>query len=98
MPVSESNACLGVRLIGILEWERSAIVTAGTVGKMNRGKDAAALESYPLLPQLIRVITYRSWQSIFFIKVRKFFIFYNFRKQNTCVEADDRRTLESGLI
>ena len=35
---------------------------------------------------------------LFFIRVRKFFIFYNFRKQNACVKADDGRTFESGFI
>ena len=61
MPVLYSNACSGVRLLGIVGWERSAIVTAGAVGKRNRGKDVVALESHPLLPQRIRVITYRCW-------------------------------------
>ena len=33
-----------------------------------------------------------------FIRVRKFLIFYNFRKYNTCVEAIDGPTFESGFI
>ena len=61
MSVSESNACLGVRLLGIMGWARSAIVTAGAVGQRNRGKDEAALEIHPLFPQRIRAITYRCW-------------------------------------
>ena len=59
MPVLYFNACLGVRLLGIVGWARSAIVTAGTVEQRNQGKDAAALESHPLFPQSIREITYR---------------------------------------
>ena len=61
MPVSYSNACSGVRSLRIVGWERSAIVTAGEVGQRNRFKDAAALESHPLLPQRIRAITYICW-------------------------------------
>ena len=61
MPVLDSNACLGVRSLGIMGWSCSAIVTAGAVGKRNRGRDAEALESYTLLPQHIRAITYRCW-------------------------------------
>ena len=61
MPVSDSNTCLGVRLLVIMGWARSAIVTAGVVEQRNRGKDAAALESHPLLSQSIRAITYRCW-------------------------------------
>ena len=48
--VSESNARSGVRLLGIVGWARSDIVTAGAVGQRNWGKDVAALESHPLLP------------------------------------------------
>ena len=59
MPVSDSNACSGVRLLGIVGWARSAIVTEVVVGLRNKGRDAAALESHPLLPQRIRAITYR---------------------------------------
>ena len=32
MPVLESNACSGVRSLGIVGWARSAIVAAGAVG------------------------------------------------------------------
>ena len=59
MPVLESIACSGVRSLGIVGWARSAIVTAGAVGKRNQGKDAAALEIHPLFPQRIKAITYR---------------------------------------
>ena len=59
MPVSDSNACSGVRSLGIVGQARSAIVTTGMVDHRNRGKDAAALEIHPLLPQCIRVINYR---------------------------------------
>ena len=59
MPVSDSNACSGVRLLGIVGWSRSAIVTAGAVGHRNWGKYVAGLEIHPLLPQRIRAITYR---------------------------------------
>ena len=59
MPVLESNACSGVRSLGIVGQARSAIVTTGMVDHRNRGKDAAALEIHPLLPQCIRVINYR---------------------------------------
>ena len=59
MPVSDSNACSGVRPIGIVGWERSDIMTVGAVEQRNRGKDALSLESYPLLPQSIRAINYR---------------------------------------
>ena len=34
-----------------------AIVKAGAVGQRNQGKDVAALEIHPLLPQRIRAIT-----------------------------------------
>ena len=61
IPVSGSKAYSGVRLLGIVGWERSAIVTAGAVDQRNRGKDATALESHPLLPKCIRAITYRCW-------------------------------------
>ena len=98
MPVSDSNACLDVRSLGIMGWARSAIVTAVAIGQRNRGRDEAALENHPLLTQRIRAITYRCWLIIFFIRARKLFIFYNFRKQNTCVEAVDGRTFESGFI
>ena len=92
MPVLESNACLGVRSLGIVGWARSAIVTEDAVGQRNWGKDAAALETHLLLPQRIREITYRCWQSIFFIRARKFFIFYKFRNHNTCVGVDEGQT------
>ena len=59
MPLSDSNACLGVRSLGIVGWEYSTIFTAGEVENMNQGKDVMALESHPLLPQHIRAITYR---------------------------------------
>ena len=59
MPVSDSNACSGVRSLGIVGWARSAIVTAGAVEQRNRGKYAAALEIHPLLYQRIRAINYR---------------------------------------
>ena len=58
MLVLDSNNCSGVRLLGIVGWLRSAIVTAGVVEQRNQGKDAVALESHPLLPQRIRLITY----------------------------------------
>ena len=58
MPVSDSNTCSGVRLLGIVGWERSAIVTAGAVGQRNWGEYAAALEINPLLPQRSRAINY----------------------------------------
>ena len=61
MPVSNSNACLVVRSLGIVGWARSAIVTTGAGGQRNRSKDGAALEIHPLLPQRIRAITYRFW-------------------------------------
>ena len=61
MPVSDSNACSGVKLLGIVGWARSSIVTAGAVGQRNWGKDAAVLEIHPLLPQCIRAINYRCW-------------------------------------
>ena len=61
MPVLDSNACLGVMLLGIIGWARSAIMTAGAVEQKNRGKDEAALEIHLLLPQRIRSITYRCW-------------------------------------
>ena len=59
MPVSDSDACLGVRLLGIIGWVRSAILTAGAVKQRNWFKYAMALESHLLLPQRIRAITYR---------------------------------------
>ena len=59
MPVSDSNTCSGVRSFGIVGWARSVIVTAGVVDQMNWGKDVAALEIHPLLPQRIRAKTYR---------------------------------------
>ena len=59
MSVSDSNACSGVRSLGIVGLTRSAIVTAGAVEQRNKGKDAAALGSHPLFPQGIRTITYR---------------------------------------
>ena len=65
MPVSDLNACSGVRYLGIVGWARSAIVTAGTVEKGNQGKDATVLEIHPLLPQRIRAITYICWLLIF---------------------------------
>ena len=37
-------------------------------------------------------------KSIFFIRLRKLFIFYDFRKQITCVGADDELTFGSGFI
>ena len=43
MLVLDSNACLGVRLLGIVGWVRSAIVMTGAVGQRNWGKYAAAL-------------------------------------------------------
>ena len=49
MPMSESNACSGVKLLGILGWARSTIVTVVTVEHRNWGKDAAALERHLLL-------------------------------------------------
>ena len=55
MTVLDLNTCSGVRSLGIVGWAR----TTGAVDKMNWGKDAAALESHPLLPQRIRSITYR---------------------------------------
>ena len=61
MPVSDLNACSGVRSLGIVGWECIAIVKAGAVGQRNQGKAMAALESHLLLPQRIRVITYRCW-------------------------------------
>ena len=61
MPVLDLNTCSGVRSLGIVGWARSAIVTAGAVGQRNKGRDAAALESHPLLTQCIRAITYRCW-------------------------------------
>ena len=61
IPVLDSNACSGVRSLGIVEWARSAIVTAGVVGERNWSKDAAALESHPLLPKRIMAIPYRCW-------------------------------------
>ena len=57
--VSDSNACSDVRLLGIVGWARSAIVTAGAVYQSNWGKYAAELGSHPLLPQSIRAITNR---------------------------------------
>ena len=59
MPVSYSNDCLGVRLLGIVGWARSAIMAAVAVGQRHQGKDAAALESHPPLTQRIKAITYR---------------------------------------
>ena len=50
MPVSDSDACSRVRLLRIVGWACSAIVTAGAVEQRNRDKDAAALEIHPLLP------------------------------------------------
>ena len=32
------------------------------------------------------------------MKVRKLFIFYNYKKQITCVGADDGQTLGSGFV
>ena len=61
IPVSDLNTCLGVRSLGIVGWACSAILTAGAVDQRNWGKDAAALESHPLLPQCIRAINYRCW-------------------------------------
>ena len=49
MPMSESNACSGVKLLVILGWARSTIVTAGAVEHRNWGKDAAELERHLLL-------------------------------------------------
>ena len=37
MPVSDSSACSGVRLLGIVGWARSAIVMAGVVDQKNWG-------------------------------------------------------------
>ena len=59
MPVLDSNTCSGVNLLVIVGWAYSAIMTAGVVEHRNRGKDVAALEIHPLLPQRIRAITYR---------------------------------------
>ena len=59
MPVSESNSCLGVRLLGIVGRACSAIMTVGAVEQSNQGKYAAELERHPLLTQSIRAITYR---------------------------------------
>ena len=61
MTVSDLNACLGVRLLGIVGWARSAILSADAVEQRDQGKDAVALESHPLMPQRIRTITYRCW-------------------------------------
>ena len=61
MPVSDSNAFSGVRLIGIVGWARSSILKAGAVEQRNWNKDVAALEIHPLFPQRIRAITYRCW-------------------------------------
>ena len=61
IPVSDLNACSGVRSLVILGWACSAIVTAGAVDQSNRVKYAVALEIHPLLPQHIRAITYRCW-------------------------------------
>ena len=59
IPVFYSNACSGVRSLGIVVWVCSAIVTTGAVEQSNWCKDAAALEIHPILPQRIRTITYR---------------------------------------
>ena len=32
------------------------------------------------------------------MRVRKLFIFYDYKKQITCVGADDRQTMGSGLL
>ena len=61
IPVSDSNACSGVKSLGIVGWARSAIMTSGTIEQRNQGKDAEVLESHPLSTQRIRAITYRFW-------------------------------------
>ena len=38
MPVSDSIACSGVRLLGIIGWARSGILTAGAVEQRNQVK------------------------------------------------------------
>ena len=43
MTVSDLNACLGVRLLVIIGWARSAILTAGAVEQWNWVMDATAL-------------------------------------------------------
>ena len=48
MTVLDSNSCLGVRLLGIVGWACSTILTAGAVDQRNMGKDVVMLESHSL--------------------------------------------------
>ena len=59
MLVSDSNACSGVRSLGIVGQARKPIMTVSAVEQRKRGKVAVALESHLLLPQRIRAMTYR---------------------------------------
>ena len=75
MPVPDSNACSGVRLLGMVGQTLSAIVSAVAFRSEESGKECAESRRHLIFTHRIREITYRGWFNWCFYNSEESFYF-----------------------